>query len=244
MKASASASTKNPRPKGRVPATFAAKIRGRAPPHFILFDIDGTLVLTGGAGGRAMSRAFEDVFCDRQRFRRDRHGGPHRRLDTQRRGRCARNPGRRLHPHTISASLHTASRNRTREARRRAQGADARRSRTARRACAARRHLSSRCSPATTKQARASSSNTSISGNTFHAARSGIWRRIATCWCPRRSPRWRHAAALRSLPGTRSSSAIHRSTSAAPRTSAPDRSPSRRAVIQSTSCARQERMRC
>jgi phosphoglycolate phosphatase len=28
----------------------------------ILFDIDGTLVLTGGAGVRAMSRAFDDVF--------------------------------------------------------------------------------------------------------------------------------------------------------------------------------------
>ncbi len=28
----------------------------------ILFDIDGTLVLTGGAGGRAMVRAFRDVF--------------------------------------------------------------------------------------------------------------------------------------------------------------------------------------
>jgi phosphoglycolate phosphatase-like HAD superfamily hydrolase len=28
----------------------------------ILFDIDGTLVLTGGAGGRAMSAAFRDVF--------------------------------------------------------------------------------------------------------------------------------------------------------------------------------------
>jgi len=28
----------------------------------ILFDIDGTLVLTGGAGGRAMTRAFEDLF--------------------------------------------------------------------------------------------------------------------------------------------------------------------------------------
>ena len=30
-------------------------------PHLILFDIDGTLVLTGGAGGRAMTRAFRDV---------------------------------------------------------------------------------------------------------------------------------------------------------------------------------------
>jgi phosphoglycolate phosphatase len=28
----------------------------------VLFDIDGTLVLTGGAGSRAMNRAFEDVF--------------------------------------------------------------------------------------------------------------------------------------------------------------------------------------
>jgi phosphoglycolate phosphatase len=28
----------------------------------ILFDIDGTLVLTGGAGGRAMMRAFREVF--------------------------------------------------------------------------------------------------------------------------------------------------------------------------------------
>ena len=28
----------------------------------ILFDIDGTLVLTGGAGARAMSQAFEDLF--------------------------------------------------------------------------------------------------------------------------------------------------------------------------------------
>ena len=30
-------------------------------PHLILFDIDGTLVLTGGAGSRAMTRAFRDV---------------------------------------------------------------------------------------------------------------------------------------------------------------------------------------
>ena len=28
----------------------------------LLFDIDGTLVLTGGAGARAMMRAFEEVF--------------------------------------------------------------------------------------------------------------------------------------------------------------------------------------
>ena len=35
----------------------------------ILFDIDGTLVLTGGAGVRAMSRAFEDVFSIPDAFR-------------------------------------------------------------------------------------------------------------------------------------------------------------------------------
>jgi phosphoglycolate phosphatase len=64
MKASASASTKSRRPKGRAPATFAAKTRRAvAASTLILFDIDGTLVLTGGAGGRAMSRAFEEIFA-------------------------------------------------------------------------------------------------------------------------------------------------------------------------------------
>jgi phosphoglycolate phosphatase len=35
----------------------------------ILFDIDGTLVLTGGAGARAMTRAFEDLFAVPDAFR-------------------------------------------------------------------------------------------------------------------------------------------------------------------------------
>src|SRR4030081_535558 len=66
MKASASASTKSRRPKGRAPATFAAKTRrAAAASTLILFDIDGTLVLTGGAGGRAMSLAFEEAFAVR-----------------------------------------------------------------------------------------------------------------------------------------------------------------------------------
>jgi phosphoglycolate phosphatase len=38
-------------------------------PKAILFDVDGTLVLTGGAGRRAMSRAFEEVFGIRDAFR-------------------------------------------------------------------------------------------------------------------------------------------------------------------------------
>src|SRR5471032_1232654 len=62
MKASASPSTKSRRPKGRAPATFAAKTEALAS-ILILFDIDGTLVLTGGAGGRAMTLAFEELFA-------------------------------------------------------------------------------------------------------------------------------------------------------------------------------------
>lgn len=41
-------------------------------PYLILFDIDGTLVLTGGAGGRALTRAFRDVFLVDDAF----HGIP------------------------------------------------------------------------------------------------------------------------------------------------------------------------
>jgi phosphoglycolate phosphatase len=37
-------------------------------PALVLFDIDGTLILTGGAGSRAMTRAFEEVFGVPQAF--------------------------------------------------------------------------------------------------------------------------------------------------------------------------------
>src|SRR5512138_1748276 len=71
MKASASSSKKSRRPRGRAPATFAAKGSATdAPRVLILFDIDGTLVLTGGAGRRAMSLAFEDVLGVRDAFDR------------------------------------------------------------------------------------------------------------------------------------------------------------------------------
>src|SRR5882762_7351910 len=72
MKASASISRKNRRPRGRAPATFAATRRqsgAGAPRSLILFDIDGTLVLTGGAGARGMALAFEEVFGIRNAFR-------------------------------------------------------------------------------------------------------------------------------------------------------------------------------
>ena len=105
MKASASASTKSPRPRGRAPATSAAKSRTSAS-TLILFDIDGTLVLTGGAGGRAMSRAFEEVFAIARRLRGDRDGGPHRRLDPERRGRRARHLRRRLQPRALPSDVY------------------------------------------------------------------------------------------------------------------------------------------
>jgi phosphoglycolate phosphatase len=68
MKGSESRSKKNRRPKDLAPATSAAKAELSAS-TLLLFDIDGTLVLTGGAGGRAMSIAFAEVFGVRDAFR-------------------------------------------------------------------------------------------------------------------------------------------------------------------------------
>src|SRR6185436_15030691 len=65
------------RPRGRGPGTSAPKAERRIEPgrrnpttigfrpvtKIILFDIDGTLVLTGGAGVRAMTLAFEELFA-------------------------------------------------------------------------------------------------------------------------------------------------------------------------------------
>src|ERR1700750_1736541 len=67
MKVSASASKRNHRPKGRAPVTSAANRTTAS--TLILFDIDGTLVLTGGAGGRAMSLAFEELFAIADAFK-------------------------------------------------------------------------------------------------------------------------------------------------------------------------------
>jgi phosphoglycolate phosphatase-like HAD superfamily hydrolase len=67
MKDSASHSTKSHPQKAPAPATSAAKPELSAR-TLILFDIDGTLVLTGGAGGRAMSLAFEETFSVRDAF--------------------------------------------------------------------------------------------------------------------------------------------------------------------------------
>ena len=67
MKDSASPSKKSRRPKDLAPGTFAARAE-RDASTLILFDIDGTLVLTGGAGGRAMSLAFEEIFGIRDAF--------------------------------------------------------------------------------------------------------------------------------------------------------------------------------
>ena len=48
--------------------------------RLLLFDIDGTLVLTGGAGQRAMARAFEELFGVADAFAERVDGRPHRPL--------------------------------------------------------------------------------------------------------------------------------------------------------------------
>ena len=37
--------------------------------HVVLFDIDGTLMRTGGAGGRALNEAWRDLFGEEDAFR-------------------------------------------------------------------------------------------------------------------------------------------------------------------------------
>ena len=70
MKVSGSASRRSRPPRDLAPGTSAAKRdRLTAGRHLVLFDIDGTLVLTGGAGGRAMTRAFEDIYGIPDAFR-------------------------------------------------------------------------------------------------------------------------------------------------------------------------------
>jgi cold shock CspA family protein len=44
------------------------RVSARSRVSLLLFDIDGTLLLSGGAGIRAMTRAFEDVFAVREAF--------------------------------------------------------------------------------------------------------------------------------------------------------------------------------
>jgi phosphoglycolate phosphatase len=66
-KVSAWRSTKSRLPRARARRTSALNhdrtpLSSSNPLQIVLFDIDGTLILTGGAGGRAMSRAFEDTF--------------------------------------------------------------------------------------------------------------------------------------------------------------------------------------
>src|SRR5262249_47773172 len=55
-------SRKSRQRKDHAQETSAAKAEA-ASPIVVLFDIDGTLVLTGGAGGRAMTMAFRELFA-------------------------------------------------------------------------------------------------------------------------------------------------------------------------------------
>jgi phosphoglycolate phosphatase len=69
MKGSGSSSKKNLRQRARAPETSAAKADAASLTLVVLFDIDGTLVLTGGAGGRAMTLAFQELFAVDDAFR-------------------------------------------------------------------------------------------------------------------------------------------------------------------------------
>src|SRR5688572_9680584 len=61
---------RNRQPRGHAPGTFAAKDSSESvAAKLILFDIDGTLVLTGGAGVRAMALAFDELFSVSDAFR-------------------------------------------------------------------------------------------------------------------------------------------------------------------------------
>src|SRR3989442_11998443 len=72
MKVSGSTSKKNLRRRARAQETSAAKAEADSPTIVVLFDIDGTLVLTGGAGGRAMTLAVCGLFAVDDAF----HGIP------------------------------------------------------------------------------------------------------------------------------------------------------------------------
>ena len=72
-----------------------ATVRDAAPSSF--FDIDGTLVLTGGAGVRAMSLAFEELFGHASAFEQLPGLRPHRYVD------CCTQPS------TRTGSLHTTT---------------------------------------------------------------------------------------------------------------------------------------
>ena len=48
---------------------------------FILFDIDGTIMDSGGAGTRAMDTAFMELFSVRDAFQHNKHGRQDRHAD-------------------------------------------------------------------------------------------------------------------------------------------------------------------
>ena len=139
--------------------------RQRAQRRLILFfDIDGTLVLTGGAGGRAARERLPRPVRHR-RLQRRVDGRPHRPVDPDGAGRAPWHRDRR--PDAATPSRLVPDPSQTRDSRARARE---------RASCQASAGCSTpsshattsawHCSPATSKPVRASSSNTSISGTT------------------------------------------------------------------------------
>ena len=109
-------------------------------PKLVLFDIDGTLVLTGGAGLRAMNRAFRDHRlghgCDAL-ARRDSGRRTHRLEHPARHARAPRARARRRPARPLARPLRDAPARRDPAARQRVQRDAARRRRSARRAATA-----------------------------------------------------------------------------------------------------------
>ena len=155
--------------------------------YLILFDIDGTLVLTGRAGMAGDESRLPGILVqvdDADGPASSLPAGPtgascrhHGELRT--RAGC-RDAGRPARP------LRAASRRRNSASRDGRQGRDAGHPRAARRAEGSRGRRRSRCSPETSSKARGSSSSTSISGSISRAARSVVTPRAATTWCPSR----------------------------------------------------------
>ncbi len=210
----------------------------------VLFDIDGTLVLTGGAGMRAMNRACEEIIGHADALQDVPLAGRTDWIilhDTL--SRIGHALDDRLFARVEGQLSQTPDRRDSRAGSRR-EGRDARRPRCPRGVGERATTSSSDCSPETSNRARASSSNTSISGATSAAAHTETTRRIETRWCPSPSSARERTVFLCFPPIRSSSSETRRTMSPARSPSAPCLSLSRPEARASITCARAARRSC